>query len=137
MMSLVDIPCIKKEWQIAHRMMALDINGRSAALGALTGWQRDNQRDFKRLMRSIKLVCQNGRVWNEKYIKKSKSLAHGDVCEMRADKGLHRLFCFYTREGADELVVCTHGWDKKGSRREQDAEFAKCARLKALYEGSR
>lgn len=133
---LADITCVKREWQTVHRIKALEIDGRSPALDALADWSRNNQRDFKRLMRSIKLVCQNKRVLNPKYVKKSNNPKHGDVYEIRADKGLPRLFSFY-RQGSDEIVICTHGWGKKSSREQQDAEFAKCSRLKTLYEAHR
>lgn len=133
--ALVDITCVKREWQTEHRIKALSIDERSPALDALAEWSRDNQRDFKRLMRSIKLVCENKRVRNPKYIKKSDNAAHGDVYEIRADKGMPRLFCFYSG-GTSEIVICTHGWGKKASRAQQDGEFTKCARLKAIYEAN-
>lgn len=130
---LVDIAAVKIEWQTVHRIKALEINGRSPALDALAEWAQDNQRDYNRLMHSIKLVCQNIRVHNPKYIKKSRNPRHGDVYEIRADKGLPRLFCFYSRS-SDQVVICTHGWGKQSSRRQQDAEFEKCVKFKRLYE---
>ena len=134
--ALVDIACIKSEWQTVHRIKALEIEGKSPALDALAYWIRNNQRDFKRLMRSIKLVCQSKRVLNPKYIKKSDNPKYGNVYEIRADKGLPRLFSFYSQV-SDEIVICTHGWNKKSSHAQQDAEFAKCARFKAIYEADR
>ena len=133
--KLVDIACIPADWQTVHRIKALEINGRSPALDALADWQQQNDRDFKRLMRSIKLLCMNKRVENPKHMKKGDG-QQADVYEIRADKGLPRLFCFFTK-GCEEIVICTHGWGKKSSRKQQDAEFEKCSRFKTLYEANR
>jgi len=130
---LVDIVAVKSEWQTAHAIKALEIEGRNPAIAAMAGWARNNQQDYKRLMRAIKLVCGNEHLRNPKYLKKSDNPKHDDVYEIRADKGLLRLFCFYSR-GTKDVVICTHGWGKCSSRRQQDAEFEKCARFKRLYE---
>jgi len=114
--QLVDIDAVKKEWQTAHAIKALEIEGRSMALAGLSEWARNNQKDYKRLMHAVKLVCGNDYVRNPKYLKKSDNPNHGDVYEIRADKGLPRLFCFYSR-GAKAVVICTHGWGKCSSRK--------------------
>jgi phage-related protein len=131
--TLRDIAVVKPEWQTVHKIKALEINGRCPALAMLAEWAQDNKDDFKKLMKSIKLVCQNKRVINQKHVKKSSNPAHCGIYEIRADKGKPRLFFFYSN-GAEEIVICTHGWDKKTSQREQNSEFDKCARFKQLYE---
>lgn len=45
---------------------------------------------------------------------------------------VHRIK-FYSRS-SDQVVICTHGWGKQSSRRQQDAEFEKCVKFKRLYE---
>jgi len=128
--ELVDIEDVKEEWQTAHRVKALAVNGRSPALDALADWKKNQRADYKKIVKALRLAAANDRVLNENHVKWSPDQGVG---EMRAHRGHARLFFFYT-EDEEEIVVCTNAyWKAKPSRAEQDTEFRRCAQFKRIY----
>lgn len=114
------------------KLRLLEIDGKSPALVSLLDCKRNSPADFKKVMKVMRLQAgQKERLKDEKHVKKSAVHAHGDVYEIRADKGHARLMFFYcTME--DSIVICTNGyWKGQG---DQSQAFARCAKLKALYE---
>ncbi len=74
------------------------------------------------------------RVRDEKLVTKCANPDYGDIHEARAHKGHARLMFFYS-EREQAVIVCTNEfWKGKGS---QDAAFARCAKLKQIYEQNR
>lgn len=114
------------------KIRLLEIDGKSPAQVALLEWKRNSPADFKKVMKVMRLQAgQKERLKDEKHVKKSAVPAHGDVYEIRADKGHARLMFFYCTV-EDTIVICTNGfWKGKG---DQSHAFAICAKFKALYE---
>jgi len=126
--TLVSIPHVKPEWEIAHRIRALSVDGNSPALVALDDlWERHRE-DYAKLLETIRLVVGNRRLQNPNRVRKDER--GEDIYEMKG--GHSRLFFFYASN--DEIVVCTHHyWKAKPSKKEQDIEFRRCSRLRELY----
>ena len=130
--ELIEIPDLNIDATNKWKICALQIENRSPALNALIEWKRKRPDDFKKIISSMKLVAVNDRVTDPKHVKKtSNPNKHGDVYEMRAHKGLARLFFFYDEQN-EKVVVCTnHHIKNKG---DQNAAFALCGLLKANYQ---
>jgi hypothetical protein len=131
-LELVQIPGLRAEEQTRWQVRALAFDGQSPALAALRQWQQTGIADFKKIMKVMRIVGGMHRVPDENKVKRSENPAHGDVYEMRAHKGHARMMFFYSERDDAAVVVCTNDyWKGKGS---QGAAFARCAKLKQLYE---
>ena len=130
--ELLDIPGLRAEEQTRWQVRALAFDGQSPALVTLRQWQQTEFTDFKKIMKVMRIVGGMHRVPDENKVKRGENPAHGEVYEMRAHKGHARLMFFYSERDDAAVVVCTNDyWKGKGS---QDAAFARCAKLKQLYE---
>lgn len=130
--ELIEIPGLRAEEQTRWQVRALAFDGKSPALVALHQWKQTEFADFKKIMKVMRIVGGMPRVPDENKVKRSENPAHGEVYEMRANKGHARLMFFYSERDDAAVVVCTNEyWKGKGS---QDAAFARCAKLKQLYE---
>ncbi len=130
--GLVDIIGVDPDWETAHRVKALEVDGRSFALAGLANIKKKDPAEHNRLMRAIKLVVGTKRLMGTPHVK-ADAQGRG-VYEMRAQYA--RLFFFYTSD-TDEIVVCTHLYEKTDSKNKQNREFEKCAELRDLYEAQR
>lgn len=129
--ELLEIPGLRAEEQTRWQVRALAFDGKSAALVALSQWQKNELSDYKKIMKVMRYVGGMHRVPDQKKVKRSENPDHGEVYEMRADKGHARLMFFYSERDDTAVAVCTNDyWKGKGS---QDAAFALCARLKQIY----
>ncbi len=130
--DLLEIPGLRAEEQGRWQVRALAFDGQSPALVALHEWQKTQPADFKKIMKVMRIVGGMHRVPDENKVKRNENPAHGEVFEMRAHKGHARMMFFYSDRDEAAVVVCTNDfWKGKGS---QDAAFARCAKLKQLYE---
>jgi len=128
--KLLNIPGLDNDCQSHWKIRALEINGRSLALAALKRWQARHQAEWKKIRKVMQIHGTQEEIKDEKKVKKSSNPDHGEVYEMRADKGHARLMFFYD-SAEDSIIVCTNShWKGKGS---QDADFATCKRLKDIY----
>lgn len=131
-MRLVEIPGFESNASDRWRIKTLEIDGKNPALSTLLDWSRAEPRDYKKIIRSLRMVAANRWVRDEKFATKSDNPAHGDVYEARADKLHARLMFFYDRDSGDAVAVCTNPyWKGSGS---QDHAFAICAAVKRKYE---
>lgn len=127
---LVEIPGLNAKDQACWQIRALEINGKSPALAALIEWQKKEPEDWKKIRKVMQLHGSQRVIQDERKIKKSSNPNHGEVYEMRADKGHARLMFFYDTLGGT-IIICTNEyWKGKGN---QDAAFATCKRLKDYY----
>ncbi|MBU0676493.1 MAG: type II toxin-antitoxin system RelE/ParE family toxin [Verrucomicrobia bacterium] len=132
--KLKDIPGLDAAHQNRWRIKSLEIDGKNPVLAELAGWSSNAKADFNKIMKVMRYVGTQDRVRNKKHVKKSDNPKHGDVYEMRADKGSARLMFFYS-ERDRSVVVCTNTyWKAKDSKKEQDVAFDLCGHLKRLYE---
>lgn len=129
---LVDIIGVDQSWETQHRVRALEIDKGSPANAGLAELKRNDKTEHARIIRAIKMVASYERVIGTSHVK--VDAGGRGVYEMRAK--YTRLFFFYTQD-TDEIVVCTHVYQKRDSSKLQDKEFAKCAELRDLYEASR
>lgn len=112
---LVDIVGVDPSWETSHRVKALEVEGRSFALAGLANLKKKDPAEHSRLMRPIKLVAGTKRLMGTPHVKAD---AQGKgVYEMRAQYA--RLFFFYTSD-TDEIVVCTHLYEKTDSKQKQN-----------------
>jgi hypothetical protein len=131
---LIEIPGIEAQHQRVWRIRVLEINGRNLVLEKLHEWSQKNQADYKKIMKVLRILGQHDRIRDPKKVKKSTNPDHGDVYEVRADKGGARIMFFYDRKD-QSVVVCTNTyWKAKSSQREQDAAFERCNQLRKFYE---
>lgn len=132
--SLADIPGIDLGSHMRWRVVALELDGKSPVLAGLLEWKRNNEADYKKIMKVMRIAAQMERVRDPNHVKKSDNPDHKGVYEMRAHKGSARVMFFYS-ERDRAVIVCTNPYFKsKPSQSEQDNAFALCARMKALYE---
>lgn len=112
--KLVDIPWVEKEWQTAHRIKALSIDGRCEVLDYLSSWEADSNKYFKKIMASTKMICENHCIKNKNRVK--DCVGHKNLLELKSPNCKARLFFFYRTIGStEELIVCTGGyWKKRG-----------------------
>ena len=129
MVVLVEIPGFDPKFETEWKVRALVVNGQDPVRAALIRWSRSCDKDFTAIMKVMRLAAQQKRVRNPKHVKKCANSAHGDVYEMIAYTSTARLMFFY-HEAEQSLIVCTNDYEKKGS---QDAAFARCAALKAIF----
>jgi hypothetical protein len=130
--ELVEIPSVRPEEQSRWKVRALSLDGHSPALVALHEWQKKEFADFKKIMKVMRMVGGMHRVPDQNKVKRCENPAYGEIYEMRAHKGHARLMFFYSEREDAAVVVCTNDyWKEKGS---QDAAFARCAKLKQIYE---
>ena len=130
--ELLEIPGLRADEQTRWQVRALAIDGQSPALAALGQWQKNANADYKKIMKVLRIVGGMHRVPDQNKVKRSENPAHGDVYEMRAHKGHARMMFFYSERDDAVVAVCTNDfWKGKGS---QDGAFARCAKLKQLYE---
>jgi hypothetical protein len=122
--ELVDIPGLQLPLHAQWQVKALVIDGRDPVRAALFRWNREYPKDYKAIIKVLKLAAQQYRVKQEKHVKQSKDKSHGEVFEAIAYTRITRLMFFYDESEAS-LIVCTNEYEK--SRGDQDAAFARCA----------
>ncbi len=129
---LVNIMGVPDSWQVAHRIRALEVNGKSPALAGIAECKRDHESDYRQLLYCLKLVGENEHVTNPKRVKRGRrGKKNLDVYEMRG--GSARLLFFYTPDQR-RIVVCTnYYWKGKGSKREQNRAFKRAEQLRDIY----
>jgi hypothetical protein len=126
--ELVEIPDVDTDWELVHKVRALRLGQSAPALEALLDLRTRHAADHAKLLETVRIVAGVRRVTEARRVR--KDVRGEDVYEMKG--GHSRLFFFYTPN--DEIVVCTnHYWKAKPSRREQDAAFRRCARMRELY----
>ena len=126
------IPDVLDEWQEVYRVYALEVDGRSHALYEILNLKRKHPVDFKKLMKTIKLVAGSDIILGQRHVKKAQN--HENVYEMKG--GQARMFFFYIH-GSRKAVVCTNAyWKAKPSKKEQDAAFSICQQLRVKYMAS-
>jgi hypothetical protein len=127
--SLVHIGDVKPEWETAHRVRALEVDGRTPALADLAMLKRKHRSDYDRLIEIVRAVAGERRIANENRVKRGRVCR--EIYEMRG--GQARLLFFYAPVH-DEVVVCTNVyWKAKPSEVEQNAAFARAERLRQIY----
>ncbi len=128
--QLVEIGGVDPEWESRWTIRALVIDGKDPVQVTLADWMKHSPTDYKAIMKVIRLAAQEERVRNEKHVKKSANVDHGDVYEMIAFTGVCRLMFFYDNRH-ESLIICTNPY-KKG-RGSQNSAFQRCADLRNLY----
>ena len=132
--ELVEIPGIEPRFETVWKVRALVIDERDPVRTALLQWKREYPKDFRAILKVMRIAAQQRRVLNPKQVKKSTNPKHGDVYEMIAYTGVARLMFFYD-EADETLIICTNKYEK--GRGEQDAAFERCATLRDLYQSNR
>mgnify|MGYP001581636057 CR=1 len=128
--SLMEIPGIEPEHQTVWRVRVLAIDDKAPALAALIRWEKTYIKEYKSIMKVLRLAGQQQRVKNPKHVKKTNNPKHGEVYEAIAYTGIARLMFFYD-DRTEALIICTNEYEKGGGN--QDAAFARCAQLKQVY----
>lgn len=135
--KLIEIPGLPEESQRCWKLRFLGkVNERgeirSPALEAFIDWQRSNPDDFKRIVRSLVYAGTTSRHDDRQRVVEDRKKRGG--FELRANRCQARLF-FFNDEESDAFIICTNAHSKwKGHHdRDQDAAFARCARMKELY----
>ena len=141
--ELIDIPGLFLGSDAQWKVKALKINGEvSLAIDALDRWRADPKmkRDHKLIIEAIQYAAHVRRVEDDRVVKISDNMNHGEVYEFRAydfDRqraGKARLMFFYD-ESDDALIICTNSYEKDiGTAFAQDRMFAMCDRFKKEYE---
>lgn len=130
MIKLNKISDVKEEWQTVYKIKVLVINNRSQAMNYLANLKKSAISEYKKIIKVMKLLVTNEKVVDEKHVKKGKNVKY--IYEMRVNKSYPRLFFFYDTEG-DSIIICTHGFDKKGDKKKQNQEFKKAEELRNFY----
>lgn len=132
MIRLADIIHVPLDWQSVHAIKAYEENDRSEVIEALELWQDRRPEEYKKIMRSIKMGCENKRVTLPKFVKQDSS--GRPVFEFRADRLDARIYFFYAWVNNRELIVCTNAsceTDHGGKR--QRREFDRTENLRIRY----
>lgn len=125
--QLVETPDVQPGWEVVYRIRALEVGGRAVAVADLLDLRKKHYEDYRRLLAAIRWVAGNRR--SEHPSRARKDARGEDVYEMKG--GPSRLFFNAPNEA---IVICTHHyWKAKPSKKEQDAEFRRCARFRKLY----
>jgi hypothetical protein len=124
------MPC---EWQKRHRLKLLEINGKSQALLGLFDLRRRSERDFKKLMATVKLQLESENLLsNEKRVRKGRKADQREIIEFKASGGHARLFAFFAEK--NELIICTNTyWKTSSDKTLQNRAFAKAASMRETY----
>jgi hypothetical protein len=129
LIEFVPIPDVKPEWETAHEIRFLSINGVSRVIENLQKFKKAWPDDYRDLLVSIKIVAENPQVRGSKRVKRCKGCE--SILEMKG-KAL-RLFFFYAKNGTD-IVVCT-GTYRKGKgldKKQQQNAIAAAEKLRTL-----
>ena len=133
--ELKEIPGVDSRWETCLKIRALVVGGRNPVEAALARWQREHPKDFKAIMKVMKMAAGSAsRLTSPKHVKKSSDKSHGDVYEMIAYTGVARLMFFYD-EADQSGIICTNEHQK--SQGDQGAAFLLSARLRDYYLGKR
>ena len=110
-------------------------NVSSKVVEALIDWRKSNPEDWKRIVKSLKYVAKNAQHHDPSKVETDRSMR--GVFEIRANRCFCRLMSFYDNRN-DSVVICAFPYSKGSGHhdKDQDAAFAKCARLKEAYEKS-
>ena len=128
--ELVDI-IHKPEWERAHQIRAIEIDGRCRVAVELADLARYDAADFAKIMKVVRMVAEQERVTNTNHVKRGRG--YPDIYEMRAHRGHARLYFFYT-PAHKEVVVCTNSyWKTKPSANEENEAFQRVDRLRQRY----
>ena len=127
--ELIDISDLAKGDRSGHlrNLHALVLNGKSEALNGIKELKRNHPEDYKKIRRTARYVLCSSHLINPNRVKESNQ--HQGIYEMRG--GQARLFFFFDN---DQIVICTNlYWKTKGSKREQNRAFERCALLRDAY----
>ena len=110
----------------------LEIDGSSDVFEELINLKKNSQKDFKKLMATLRL-----QVESDTLIKLPSRLKRGatnpEILEYKSNKGSYRLFGFLGMD--NNIIICTNTYNKTTSKKKkQNAAFEKAERLKQLYD---
>lgn len=142
-LKLVDIPLSglskedQKNWKWKVKCLGLegaDGSIKSPVLEKLKEWQANDEKEYEKILRAIHYGGTNQVHMNQDLIRQDEDKRGG--YEFKNTSCKCRLFFFYDRKDG-QIIICTNAyWKNKNSPKEvkeQDNEFAKCARLKERY----
>jgi len=126
--EFVRIPDVEPEWETAHTIRFLAINGASRVVEDLQEFKETWPDDYRDLLLSIKIVAENSQVRGGKRVRRCKGCE--SILEMKG-RAL-RLFFFYGKDGTD-IVVCVRAYRKgKGLDKKQQEAIAAAEKLRTL-----
>src|SRR5437764_1201664 len=129
-LELVEIPGFEPRHETIWKVRALVVNGRDPVRAALARWSQGDQKDYKAIMKVMRLAAQQEHIHNPKHVKKSANPKHSNVYEMLAYTEKARLMFFYD-DTERALIICTNEYEKGVG--DQDAAFRLCSELRKLY----
>jgi len=92
--------------------------------------KKSNPAEHKRLLQTVRLVAREEQVHNSDRVVRGRR--HPQIFEMKAPKGMTRLFYFYDHSA--RIVVCTNCFQKsKNKDLVQDEAFVKANELRMAY----
>lgn len=124
--ELIDIPGIEQEWQTAHIIKALAIDGRCEVTETLEEWAKSSSAEYKHIMGSLRLI---GERETYRPHKRFRSVGCSPLFEIkRPAGGMARMYCFPFKERM--IVACGTHW-KDPKRQDKDIERA-CGLMKSF-----
>ncbi len=132
--TLINFPekFIPKEWRIEHTIKLLNVNGRCEALEAILEFNNRDNRDFRKLLGTLKMQLRSDKILHESS-RLSRYSANKEILEFKSNRGHARLFGFLS-ENDDSIIICTNGyWKTTGKKAKQTAAFERADILRNLY----
>ena len=133
--KLIDCPekFIPTSWQKEHKLKLLEINGKSKALSGLHDIKIKDEKDFKKLIKNVKLQLSSKEILkNKEKVQVGKQKNQKEIIEIKAMRGHSRLFTFFSEN--KELIICTHTyWKTSTNKKQQNLEFTRAVEMRSLY----
>jgi len=109
-----------------YEIMALNVDGKCHTFEFLEVLRRKHPKDYKQLIALLEDAS------NREYsvdCYKSRPLGKG-LFEFKRKRSAPRLFYFYEKES---IIICTHGFWKRESNREQKEQIERARQYKNMY----
>jgi hypothetical protein len=123
--ELVELPCVRREWQTRRAIRALVVDGDSEAMDALGEWEGGSQPEFKHVRSTMKILGEGQ--WNPNRTSSSSYLGLFEI--RRGHGGNARLFFFTVRSVLDRthatIVLCGSYWKTSSSHDQEDKAMRK------------
>ena len=130
--KLLTIPDIKVEWEIFHKMRALETNGICKVNLYLEQLKSRNTTEYRKVLKLFKLCGANERLFNPNYIKPHKK--HTGIYELKIKTGFSRISFFYYKNSLSYIICISAYWKEKDyKQKEQDLFFERSAEIMEIF----
>jgi len=130
--KLIPVHNVKKEWEIKHKIYALEIYGRCYVNDFIKSLQIPEKSEYKKIMKVIKLLANYERIYNRNHVKRINR--YPGIYEIISKTGHARISYFYYGLPQEDVICVLGFWKSEDSQvKKQNDIFRKSKEIMESY----